>query len=178
MLPSQNSIRSIKLAEFNVGFRHPLNGVCFPHVFRVTRYQSDGSPAAPYYTLCNRGAYSGEMACYVRCPQFTVIQALDPQIDTGWVIVRHHSCEKLAAAYLDGCYDNPTPYKDWAMFFKTPNGIFTVVHRPATPRTPDHLLFYVTKAPSREACAIYETHVVLPDGTAADAGLVSRLLWK
>jgi hypothetical protein len=114
------------------------------------------------------------VALGVVSPEFTVIQALNPQIDAGWVIVRHHSSNEVAEAYLDGISDLSLPYDELG-YFTTTEGIFTLLHRPATPGKPDHLLVYVTKVPEEgedDALVVNEHHVVLPDGTVAGIELM------
>jgi hypothetical protein len=61
------------------------------------------------------------------------------------------------------------------MVWKTSEGIFTLVHRPPFPGTPEHLIAYVTKVPAEGYSDIWEDahHIVHPDGKiTTDADII------
>lgn len=143
--------------------RCPETGVVFPQLYRLSgfKYQlkegvalidgminssDDIEPSneasAPYYTLdANMPPRD------VAYPKLTVIHHLDSQIDTGWIIVRHHQSWAAMDAYIDAVQDlqrHDEPGEYWYSY-DTDLGCFTVVHRPATVGAPDCLLVYQTK---------------------------------
>ena len=144
----------IRLEQFNVGCRHHANGIRFPHVFRVMGFEFDlmdgkfvpgTAPVETFYTLSAEGEFG------VANPEIVPIKVLSPQSDKGWIIVRHHATEAAAHAYIDCVGDcRPIPY-DYSgpMVWQTEEGIFTLMHRPALPGRPDHLIAYVTERAAR-----------------------------
>jgi hypothetical protein len=162
----------IRLERFNVGCRHHANGVRFPHLYRVKGFEYDlvdgdlvpGTtvPVETFYTLGDEGDFG------VANASFTAIKTLIPPVDKGWIIVRHHGSEARADAYIDCVSDSrPTPY-DYSgpMLWQTEDGIFTLMHRPAIPGRPEHLIAYVTKVVAEGLPDIVEDafHIVHPDG--------------
>jgi len=100
----------IRLKRFNVGCRHHANGVRFPHIYRVTGFEydflSEGTnntrlvpgktvPVEPFYTLREIG-YHGIANATVQ-----PIKSLNPDLDKGWLIIRHHANEQPAHGYID-----------------------------------------------------------------------------
>jgi hypothetical protein len=171
----------IRLEQFNIGCRHHANGVRFPHVYRVTGFEYDlvddelvpGTtvPVEPFYTLSDQGDFG------ITNTTIKQIKALTPGIDKGWVIVRHHGSEAQAHAYIDCVGDSrPIPY-DYSgpMVWQTPDGIFTLMHRPPISGRPDHLLAYVTKVPAEAFPDYLEDahHIIHPNGSVTtDADLM------
>jgi hypothetical protein len=161
----------IRLGQFNVGCRHHANGIRFPHVFRVMGFEFDlmdgkfvpgTAPVETFYTLSTEGNFG------VVNPWIVPIKALSPQLDKGWIIVRHHATEAAAHAYIDCVGDcRPIPY-DYSgpMVWQTEEGIFTLMHRPPLPGRPDHLIAYVTKVPTEGLVWITEDafQIVHADG--------------
>ena len=107
----------IRLEQFNVRCRHHANGIRFPHVYRVTGFAADEGrsrerlvpgntvPVDPFYTLSKIGDHG------IANAKYEPIKALDPELDKGSVIVRHHSNEQRAHGYLDCIGDyHPLPY--------------------------------------------------------------------
>jgi len=144
--------------------RCPKNGVIFPQVYRVTGYLWDvedntfgetscllsddakmaasDRKAGPSYTLSPEDARGFANA------HWEPIHNLDRNVDTGWLIVRHHRNKDFLEGYQNGLQDTR---RDWsnrdASIFRTEYGLFTLEHREATPLCPDHLLGYITNLP-------------------------------
>jgi hypothetical protein len=142
----------IRLDQYRGGIKHA--GIVFPQVYRATGYswtfadpitQTDLIPDTryfhgPFYVLddTDRGTLSNA--------KFEPIDRLDPSVDRGWVIVRHHPGEVLMDGYLRGYWDMRVIGFDQnlgAIVYRTKNGIFTCVHREAMPNKPDHLLIFI-----------------------------------
>src|SRR5690606_8983794 len=102
----------------------------------------------PLYGLSDTSHHSFGLAT----PTAEAIAALDPDVDKGWVVVRHHATPERADAYIDCVADHrPLPYvPDGPMRWQTAEGIFTLLHRPGLVDRPDHLLIFVTKWPVAE----------------------------
>jgi hypothetical protein len=97
----------IRLEQFNVGCRHPANGVRFPLVYRVTGFEFDlgeGSgprpqflpgttPVAPFYTLSDDSDFG------IANPSFHPLKVLDAGKDKGRVVVRHHTNRARGSLY-------------------------------------------------------------------------------
>ena len=127
----------IRLDQFNVGCRHHANGIRFPHAYRATGFEYDlvdeglvpRSTVAvePFYTLSEIGDHGIANATILP------IKSLNPELNKGWLIVRHHPNEHSAQAYIDCISDyHPLPYhQSGQMVWQTSDGIFTLIHRPA-----------------------------------------------
>jgi hypothetical protein len=146
-------------------------------VYRVTGFEFDlldketakqrfvpgtSTPVETFYTLSDSGDYG------VANPTFQPIRSLSTLLDKGWVIVRHHANEQRALAYIDGVCDYlPIPY-DYSgpMIWQTSEGIFTLMHRPPIPGSPDHLIAYLTKVPLAGFPNFWDDahHIMHPDG--------------
>lgn len=146
----------IQLDSYRRGHKHA--GVVFPQLYRVSGFSWEFEdpvaqtgkvagtkwPYGPFYTLedVDRG-----ILCSTK---FEPITRLDRDDDRGWVIVRHHANEVLLDGYMDGFSDLKTAGYDenpGAVVYRTAQGLFTCVNRPANPRGPDRLLIFVCKAP-------------------------------
>lgn len=135
--------------------RCPENGVVFPTVYRVTGDEYDlkalesgeerrGRRAETRYSLSDETGKKHPAGLYRAV--FTPIKWLDPKLDSGWLIIRHHPSASVAEGYVHAVFDliddemplTPTLYK-------SDTHIFTLLHRPARPGTPDHLMVYQTE---------------------------------
>jgi hypothetical protein len=162
----------IRLERFNAGCRHHANGVRFPHLYRVTGFEFDlagdelvpgvTTPVEPFYTLSDQGNFG------IANPTFVPLKALVPELDAGWMIVRHHGSHARAETYIDCVGDSrPIPYEDsMPMLWQREDGVFTLMRRPPTPGRLDHLIAYITKVPAEGFPDIAEDafHIVHPDG--------------
>jgi hypothetical protein len=143
--------------------RCPESGVVFPQLYRLTgnwpELDEDGQPyedtiandngptpikekRAPSYTLDMETEYEE-----ISDPHWTPISYLDPAIDKGWVIIRHHYTRESMYAYMDAMFDTETyesPLDRWQTF-ETDIGFFSVLRRPATTGAPDHVVIWITK---------------------------------
>jgi hypothetical protein len=146
----------IQLDKYRGGVEHA--GITFPQVYRVTGYSWDfedpvaqtGSvpsmkwPIGPFYTLDNT---DDGVLCHTK---FEPISRLDQDNDRGWVIIRHHASETLLDGYMNGVADLETPpgfdQNIGAVVYRTKQGLFTCVNRPANPHCPDRLLIFVGKS--------------------------------
>ncbi len=152
------SAKIIQLKNVKRGLvRCPESGIVFPQLYRLTGLwpESENSdiandngpgpykePLAPSYTLDMETIYGD-----IVDPQWQPIHCLDPAIDSGWVIIRHHYTRESLYAYMDAMFDTETyvaPLDRW-MTFETDLGFFSVLHRPATQNTPDHVIIWITK---------------------------------
>jgi hypothetical protein len=166
----------IRLERPNFGCRHQANGVCFPRVYRVTGLyydfrdgeglMSSDRPSEPLYSLSN------DTDVGIANATITPICCLDPAIDEGWIIIRHHRTESHMEGYLDAMSESPRLVSELArqMVWRTSEGIFSLLCHPGVAGKRGHALAYVTKVPiDRGPCSgmlqdVY--HVVYPDGTA------------
>lgn len=134
---------------------------------------NENEPLPPTYTLSptDDNGYAN--------PQWTAIDLLDPTIDKGWVIIRHHKSEELLDSYLDGLDDGR---RNWTSdeehdhkVFRNKYGLYSLHRRPATPGCRDHLLIYYAKVVDavdghRNVCRVFDSDgneqdedVILPD---------------
>ena len=149
----------IKLEEFRRSVRAP-SGVSFPTVHRVSgcswRAPDDGGsledltpdPSWPYreYTLAPETPGAPGATSRIANLTSEPITRLDPALDWGWVIVRHHANHDIARAYLDGLHDCERVPSIQQKMWQTADGIFTLHHREAMPRCRDCLLIYSVSA--------------------------------
>jgi hypothetical protein len=169
----------IQLDSFRVGYRHWANGIKFPQLYRVTGYgytlqnegQSDEAlvqstePEPPSYSLSPDGEFGLALATA------EPIRVLDPTIDRGCIIVRHHRSEAAAAGYIDCVMDMPTTdfEETGQMLWETREGIFTLLRRRCGKGRPDNLVAYITTKPIETGPLAGELdvvhHIVLPDGS-------------
>jgi hypothetical protein len=141
----------IKLEEYRGGIKH--SGIRFPHLYRVTGFSwaADETgrlipdtkyPCGPFYTLddADRGSLCNTKYEPISCP--------DSSIDRGWIVVRHHRSTEALDGYMNGYSDMEFAGFDenpGAVVYQTKTGLFTCVHRPATPGRPEPLLIYVVR---------------------------------
>lgn len=132
----------IHLSEYKSTVRSDRNRVAFPTVYRARgRYCVSDTPGPYFYTLAKHDHGGYHDVDYVPIQQLS-------DIDTGWVIVRHHPDNANVEGYLDaaGDFEDGTEHSK-LQFFRTPQGIFSLLHRPPSVRCEDKLLAYVTRAP-------------------------------
>lgn len=134
------------------------NDLWFPQLYRVTAFRweitADGSkllttdqPAPPCYTL----EYSLTWRPHAN-PTFAPIDAPDPHIDKGWVIVRHHPTEAEAEGYVEAMHDYEYAIDEAYDMIEYPlyrfrEEYFTVLHRPSIDGKPTPLIVYCTEVP-------------------------------
>ncbi len=141
------------------------NKVTFPVLFRMTAFYwnlDDDScmkdalltddaklspdtdrPSGPIYTLDKSTA-----AEFYALPTWIEITCLDPDIDDGTVIVRHHASEEALEAYTDAIWDTDAydeKIEERFQAFKTSLGIFTVLHRRSKPGGVNCALVFTTR---------------------------------
>lgn len=156
------SAKIIKLSNYHRTNVHvPSTEIVFPQLYRLTGYcwkfreeaKDTGSalirdmselepnlelPLKPEYTLSREIERTGSAL-----PQWTAIDRIHPNIDSGWVIIRHHETR----AHLDGYMAAHADMKKGLFSndigaYSFDFGYFTLLHRPAREGTPDHLLVY------------------------------------
>lgn len=174
----------IDLKNYRSTVRNEKNKVAFPLLYRVTGKcwnfveeagevvdaKPSDEPAGPYYTL------SEDYNLKLADEKHEMITKLDPAIDSGWVIIRHHMREEYIEGYLDAHTDYGSPelreLTHGAMIFRTKEGLFSVARRPANKGRPDHLIVYITKVADSgipelgvPAGWIDSVQIVHPDGT-------------
>lgn len=168
----------IRLDHYRSGITFGTLGVSFPWVYRLRgRYLEavkggfivGEKEASPSYTLSELATHG---LVEVR---HTPILGFDPGIDSGWLIVRHHTSLDAITGYQDAKGDlssvdednlNPT-------VFATREGLFTLLHRQAAPKCPDHLVIYMTKQPGEDG-TVNVCKIVHPDGSVtSDENILS-----
>jgi hypothetical protein len=121
---------------------------------------------------------------------FTPITQLDPALDVGWVIVKHHHSLEIAMAYLEGQHDladNDEAILN-SMLYQTPEGVFTLLHRKPRPTCKNHLLVFCAHDPDfmpagRPAglpAGEFWHHITRADGELVPEGLYGSdesILW-
>lgn len=146
------SAKIIELKDYRTTVRSPKNKIPFPQLYRLTgvyfdagamdngRLEPGTEPAGPFYALQEQEGPK------IANPKYEAIQRLDPAIDSGWVIIRHHMRDDYVEGYLDAHSDFRPPERDtYQMVYRTKEGLFTVMHRPPNEGRPDHLIVYITK---------------------------------
>lgn len=148
------------------GVRCEINGVVFPQLYRLTGYYfklkegrqlkggmlEDDSDMEPDYDAATTPAYTlGLDLDYGRIaePKWTPISRLDPAIDKGWIMIRHHDSPGQAETYIDAMYDTENFEFGNERFhaLNTEFGVFTLLHRMPNEAAPDCLVVYKTKIP-------------------------------
>jgi len=98
----------------------------------------------PTYTLDSAATYADLVKSIV-----SPIQKLEADIDTGWVIIRHHKNSAALEGYVDALYDTRTGiFEDRWMTFHTEFGLFSILHRSAIKGAADRVLIYTCKIQS------------------------------
>lgn len=128
-------------------------GLVFPQIYRLRGYEpieddfiaghplNERAEIPPRYTFEIDAHYLEEMK--IIAPEWRKITRLDPKVDTGVLIVRHHYRLEDAIQYLEGIRDacNSHAPMHWDCH-ETDQGIFTLVHRPSNLGCPDCLILY------------------------------------
>lgn len=175
----------IKLPSPELSSIRGKDGRRFPQLYRGVGYEWDGSDtenphivtdlkpsdrvSAPFYTL------STEDLGGLSKVEWTPINQLSSEIDSGWVIVRHHLNRDRLEGYLDGASDLISYPKDpcalWV--FQTKHGLYTVQHRPATATCPDLLLAYTYSEYDAVNDVWFPEYIVVDkDGTVHDGDIL------
>jgi hypothetical protein len=137
----------ISLNEYKSTVRSSRNGVAFPTIYQAQGYCFNVNPEAVdekgqiFYTLSKdeNGGY--------RDVTYQAIRGFSEE-DTGWLILRHHPNRENVEGYLDALCDLQTKeVPGRRVIFQTNEGLFSLVHREASPDCPDKLVVYVTRAP-------------------------------
>ncbi len=151
----------------------PDFGIRFPPLYRVQGvYWQDGPsgpepsgvPAPVQYAL------DAEDDCGVACVQRALLRRLDPSVDDGWVIIRHHWSEESMEGYVDAFMDLADGPRSNDMSFILDCGFFTVLHRRPRRRGPNHLIVYEACEPTRtggRGCARW-SRAITADGAAIE----------
>jgi|GEM_PF-2175099 len=173
----------IQLDTFRTSVRSKHGNISFPQLYRAQGFYwnepindhahptPSDRPAPHFYTLSERddGGYANVA--------YTPIRSLDPAIDSGWLLIRHHRKLEEAEGYLSALADFNTGWKGRApkALFQTKDGLFTLVERKPSPGTPDHLAIYVMLIPdphiNTEMGRMFSTgtidyhQIVHPDGS-------------
>lgn len=165
------------------------SGICFPQVYRLTGTYFDlkegaemvgglikndedlipgNEPARASYTLDAQW-----LPQRIANPKLTPIAHLTPDVDDGWLIVRHHQSAAELEGYMDALYDlcdDPTDNRSRGSFH-TEFGHFSLTYRQPTPDTQSCLLIYQTKI-SCDTGLMDETIVIDADGQKQDSDIL------
>jgi hypothetical protein len=173
------------------GPRCPL-GFRFPGVYRITGFSFADDMATAnrelpvtYYSL------SGDDGpIKIAEPVFTPITHLDPALDDGWIIVKHHPSREIAMGYLEGQIDMVDTLMNTfaSSMYQAPEGPFTLLHRKPRPTCEDHLLVFVANDPDYRPRGRppgappgeYWFHITRANGELAPEGLYGsdeNILW-
>ena len=177
----------VDFAKFRDGKKHTVQVhdpvFTIPQLYRIGGFEFDTSstadvvlrtpsnrPIVPQYTLLSKMQYP-DIARQTMKP----IDCLDPAIDAGWVIVRQHADASDALTYIRALRDTFDGAKRGIVkTMKSPDldGVFSVMHRPASKDCLDHLLIYVSEYPGAEFLSMEERFeaperyaIYHPDGT-------------
>jgi hypothetical protein len=114
----------------------------------VSWSESDNGDLVPGDIPYTEYTLSDEPTSHLANIKFEAITKLDPSIDKGWVIVRHHRTREHVDGYLNGQYDSePDRERFGRMVWQTKAGIFSITNRPAIHSCRDHLLVYACDIP-------------------------------
>jgi hypothetical protein len=156
-----------------------VEGIDFPQVYRLEGYgwkEEDGAivpstdPAdrhPPMYTL------NTEHANGLCNATWTPIMHLDPEIDRGRVIVRHHVDESSLSGYCDAMIDIQTDEEinmnSGMVAHETNQGLFSIIHLENDKDFPKRELIYIVTLIAQEGVIaglpVYHSRIVKPDGT-------------
>jgi hypothetical protein len=126
----------------------------FPEVYRLEGYVEIAKqkkrrgvaklpkfvPRFPAYTFNDTEAFG-----FIK-PKWSLITKLDPKVDNGWVVVRHHHDDSHVEGYLDSQIDRYFDQDDvyaTSQVMSTEYGTFSLTHRAKVPGSPDHLLVLI-----------------------------------
>lgn len=163
------------LRSFRSGLRAP-NGVVFPQLYRVEGYYFDldgmerpvpsSRKAETQYALGDTSHHGLANA------QWTPLTKLEPALDAGWIVVRHHMQLALVEGYIDALMDTQDTGNPAKTAYKTKEGLFTLLRRAPPPGGPDHLLIYISKVQLHQgpfAGQWIDTYqIVHPDASSTD----------
>ena len=79
-------------------------------------------------------------------PSWTPIIKLDPKLDQGWVIVRHHPDESHLIGFIKDQFDwfyYPDDLLALSFVTETESGIFSLTHRQPADNAPSNLLIHI-----------------------------------
>ena len=163
----------IKLERFAPGFIHSANGVKFPQLYRGHGYFADdvvdgtltpSDEKAPIFHTLSDSQTNG-----LTNVTFEPIRHLNPGIDSGWVVIRHHMSPALVEGYLDAIMDLNDGIDRPPLVYETSTGLFTLHNRSAKPNCTDHLIICVTKTIVEDGPIkghwVDRWHIVKPDGS-------------
>ncbi len=112
-------------------------------------------------------------------PSWTPITKLDPKLDFGWVIVRHHPDESHLIGFIKDQFDwfyYPDDLLALSFVTETEHGIFSLTHRAPADKAPSNLLIHIYSPLVEERCTIEEMlkapdcyTIYHPDGTVTDS---------
>lgn len=109
---------------------------------------------------------------------FTPINHLEPGIDDGWIIVRHHQSDDQMTGYIEGVMDcsnglsENTPHTK----YRTPNGLFSIHYRKhPRPGCKNRLLIFEATVPADNIIGEDTwSHIVRSNG---EVSLDGGMLW-
>ena len=144
----------IRLDQYRTSVKGKNGGVNFPQLYRANGFYWDSAvegereitpsnrPAPTFSTLSEYD--KGGLANVTH----VAMNSLDPEIDDGWMLIRHHRMRSDVEGYLDALSDFVTDESGInGKFFQTEEGIFSLIRRPFTPGRPNKLIIYVTRIP-------------------------------
>jgi len=162
----------IDLRQYRIktGFR--IDDVQFPQVYRLMGYYAK-QPLPP------EASRRQSPLCYTLSPNETngllnttvePVRTLNPEIDSGWVIVRHHTTLRSAHGYLDAILDHESESSKptTSALYQTRRGLFTLLHRKQTRGLQNHLLIYTTKSYAGFPEGEEIVRIVHPDGNVTE----------
>jgi hypothetical protein len=100
---------------------------------------------------------------------------LDPDIDSGWLIARHHRGPEAFNGYVIAVIDLGDDENSGTSLrgFQTKEGFFTLLQRPAAKRRPEHLFVCALKEWNDQHGWVERCKIVHPDGhTTQDDGIL------
>lgn len=151
-------------------------GFRFPAIFRVTGFcwqatadnemvmvdgelVPDETKPVTLYSLSND---PNDLPMQIAKPAFTLISHLDPTVDDGWLIIRHHRSKDIADGYIAGMIDtDDSEWTDTANVYQTEAGVFTLLYRMPRVGADNHLIAFYAEVGRFEDWF----GVVLPDGS-------------
>jgi hypothetical protein len=111
--------------------------VHLPDIYRLTGFGSMAD-TMPAYSLNPDEEFETDNLKWIK------ITHLDPQIDSGWVIVRRHRSEGELKGYINGQMDFLTDKMTQTVSIGCDErGFYSVIAREAIEGCPDHLLVFV-----------------------------------
>lgn len=160
----------IELKKYRKGLQFEQQGITFPQLYRVRGYYFDLKDSVMVTSHQRAPAcysFSEEDQSGLTNITSEVISHLDPSVDSGWLIARHHrdqgNFEGYITAVVDIAEDEEAALS--VQGFQTKEGLFTLLQRNASPGCPDHLLIYSIKEfDARVGMWAENCRIVHPDG--------------